>query len=176
MPLVSVDAVDVSDALVEPEDPWLRVPCAKPGSIGGTTRFAQWIRSLEPKELAAIAGSVGSWKEAELAWLKSQGKTTPMLLQLKRGHRLTKLATRLAKGCEYSAWLEGRGSKSKAPLRDFLRETRVEFKSFVPKRDKQYLARCLQTWRKHEQQNAGHGAYLPRTRKAPCNRQRLPEH
>ena len=121
MPLVSVDAVDVSDALVEPEDPWLRVPCAKPGSIGGTTRFAQWIRSLEPKELADIAGSVGSWKEAELAWLKSQGKKTPMLLQLKRGHRLTKLATRLAKGCEYSAWLEGRGSKSKAPLRDFLR-------------------------------------------------------
>ena len=176
MPLVSVDARGVSDSLVGLEDPWLRVPCSKPSSIGGTTRFAQWIRSLEPKELADIVGSVSSWKEAELAWLRSQGKKTPMLFQLKREHRLTKLATRLAKGCEYSTWLEGRGSKSKAPLRDFLRETRVEFKSFVPKRDKQYLARCLQAWREHEQKNAGHGAYLPRARKAPCHRQRLPEH
>ena len=126
MPLVLVDPLEVSDvpavslASVKPSDTWSMVPCAQPSSLGGTTRFAQWIRSLGPGELADISSSLETWKVAELAWLRRQEKKTPMLFQPKQGHRISKLATRLAKGCEYSQWFESRGGEIKGTLAGFL--------------------------------------------------------
>ena len=153
------------------------VPVAKPTSIGGTHRFANWIRSLSMQQIADMSASFATWKAAEMEWIKSLGKKQPLLFEKKRGQMAVKLATRLAKGKEYSQWLEGIGSKSRAPLRDFLKQTRLEFPSFVPKKDKVHLAACLKAWRRHCSDNQGLGGCLPQgNRRATMARSRVPEY
>ena len=151
------------------------VLCKPPSSLGGTDRFAAWIRSLRQKDLEDISASFATWKAAELAWLKSQEKKTPLLFERKSAQKAVRLATRLAKGWEYARWLEGPGSKSKAPLRDFLRETRVDLEKFSPMKERQYIWRCWKAWCKRQAENADLGACLPRARRLSSARARMPE-
>ena len=172
--LVSGAVAVASASVVAPVAASSIVPCAKPSKLGGTDRFAAWTRGMSQEELEDISSSFAKWKAAELAWLKSLGKKKPLLFERKHEHRTVKLATRLAKGCEYSQWLEGPGAKSKAPLRDFLQQTRAELQKFVPKKERQYLLRCLKAWREHCSETDGLGACLPRARKGPHSQDRLP--
>ena len=58
--------------------------CKAPGKLGGTDRFAAWIRSLSPAELDDISSSFVKWKEAELQWLKLHEKRKPVLFESKQ--------------------------------------------------------------------------------------------
>ena len=147
--------------------------CAGPSSggplapleVGGSLRFATWVRSLPPDTLAQASSSPKQWVAAARKWQSSEqpsmkAKRAMAAERQKRKHTPSRLDQRLEEGRMFEEWKKGEGASSTAPLRDYLRQRWTGFEHSVPKKHRVWLAGCLQAFRDR--------------RSDPCDGRRLP--
>ena len=119
-------------------------PCQPARSVTGASRFEDWVLSLAHEDLDRMSACYEAFKEGELKMLRAQGVSkTPVEFKARKHFAATKRATRLAMGAKYHQWRETAvGADSKAPLRDFLRQTHHEYRHAVPKHKRKWLGDC----------------------------------
>ena len=148
---------------------------AAPAEVGGSARFASWVRSLPEDALAVASSSQKNWVAAARQWELSQqaGMKAARLKEAsrqKRKHAPSRLALRLEEGRRFEEWKKGEGASSPAQLRDYLRQRWSGFEHTVPKKDRVWLAGCSAAFlvRSKDAANCGAGVLLPlcRGRKA----------
>ena len=153
------------------------IVCVAPTFVGGTDRFATWVRSLPIADLARFTKSYEAWKQAEKAWLQTWQKKrrAPERFSMRLSSAASKLTLRVASGCKYDEWLRGEGAKSRSPLLDFVRLVHPELPANVPKKHRVWLASCLKQWRQREMDEKGTAGASLGARKPTPTRGRVPD-
>ena len=118
-----------------------------PVAVGGTSMFAEHIKSLALDELEVYTMSYNAWRAHEEEWLRARCASSQLAKPAKRArHQSTKLKYSLAVGRRFELWSRAEGESSRSKLKDFLLVLR-KYEATPSKADRAWLARCLAAWR-----------------------------